>query len=346
MILLFTCELKKILSGPALWVFVGLCIVFNMWSIPTGLNGDFDTTTKFPTNLFGGYNTNEIAESYINTFKLTDRVAESMRIKYDSLQNIVDEKAIAGDSFAPYFGESTYFMHQSLFHGIAGIMGRLLLQGILLVTLLALLGIGYEKIHNTEHSIYASKTGRRIIYYKVAAIITSGIALYVLLIIITLAAYFIIFDYGNVWSSSISSGFNYIDDLIGARPFTTWQRFTVVSYMWASLGISLGLLICFSFMGIIIGILSRDFYIGFLMSIIINAVFIALPSVLPMNFYPRYTLYQTPIWLWLNSGLWFTDGGIFALWQNFETWGLLISLLISLVLCITAIKRFEKRDII
>ena len=345
MIRLFGYELKKILSITALWIFVGLCVVFNMWNIPFGSTVEVDTTTPFAINVFEYYNTSEVAEKYIYELNLTGRVATRMRAKYDDLQVRVDEKTIAGYSFSPYLGKYTFFMHLNVF-GNSGVMGRLLFQGILIAVLLALLGIGYEQINNTGHSIYATKIGRRILRYKVAASLVTGIGIYILLAIITLATYFTVFNFSNVWGSSISSGFNYISDIFISRPFATWHSFTVRSYLLASLGVSLGLIICFSLMGVIIGTFSKNGYIGFLIAVLVNAVCIILPAFFSINSYTHYVLHHTPIWLWWNSGLWFTDGGFITLWRNFELWGTGVSLLIFTAICILAVKKFEKRDIV
>ena len=342
--MLFWYELKKILSGTALWVFVMLCIAFNIWTSGVGLESELDTTTQFPANVFENHNTSEIAEFYISFFGLTGTVAERMREKYDALQTSVNERAIAGDSYSAYFGEHTHDMHLALFHSY-GLMGRLLLQGILLATLLTLFGVGYEQINHTEHSVYATKTGRRILWYKVGASLAATLGLYALLIATTFAFYFSVFDYSGVWESNVSSGFNYIRDLMGDRPFTTWQSFTVASYLLASLGVSVVLVICFSLMGVTIGTLSKNSYFGFLAAVTVNAVCIVLPIIIPRSVYAHYILIHTPILLWWNSGLWFTDGRFITLWRNFELWGAGISLLVLTALSILAVKKFEKRNI-
>ena len=341
---LFSYELKKILSGAALWVFVGLCVAFNMFTIPLNTHVELDTTTPFDMNVFESYNTSEVAEIYISALGLTGRVAERMRAKFDDLQAVTDNKAIAGYSYSPYFGERTHTMHLRLFGNI-GLTGMLLLQGILLSVLVTLLSVGYEQTNHTEHSVYATKTGRRILRYKIAASLAVSIGLYATLTTITLIVYFNVIDYSNVWNSSVSSGFNYLVDAFTVRPFTTWQSFTVRSYLLASLGVSLGLIICFSLLGAIIGTLSKNGYMGFLVVVLINAVCVALPIVLSVNLYIRYILFHAPIWLWFNSGLWFTDGGFITLWRNFELWGLGVSLLILAITCLLSVKKFEKRNI-
>ena len=337
-------ELKKVFSMMPLWVFVALCIAFNIWTIPTSLNSDLDTTTPFPTNVFESHNTNEIAESYISFFELTGRVAERMSAKYDALQIAAEERAVDGDSFSAYFGERTYDMHMHLFHGF-GLMGRLLFQGLLLAVLITLFSVGYEQANHTEYSIYATKTGRHILRYKIAASLVASIGIYAILTMATLAVYFSVFDYSNVWSGSVSSGFNFISDLTGNRPFVTWQSFTVATYLLASLGVSVVLIICFSLMGVIVGTLTKNTYIGFLVVALANVIFMILPMIIPRNLHTHYISFHTPILLWLNSRLWFTDGGFITLWRNFELWGTGISLLILTALCILAVKKFEKRNI-
>lgn len=345
MIRLLGHELKKILSGVVLWVFVILCIAFNIWTMPIGFNPELDTTTPFPVNVFENHNTSEIAETYISMFNLTGRVAERMRVKYDTLQSAVNERAVAGESYSPYWGEYTYFMHLRLFDSF-GIMGKLLFQGILLAILVTLLCVDYEKTNNTEYIVYATKTGRHILQCKIVASLIVSIGLYVLLSVITLAIYFTIFDFSSVWSSSVSSGFNFINDIMSSRPFITWHSFTVASYLLASFGLGLALVVSFMLMSVIVATLSKNAYIGFLTVLLINGICIFLSVIISRNHIAHYIANHTPIMLWLNADRWFTDGQWVTLWRNFELWGAGISLAILLVLCILFVKKFEKRSIV
>jgi len=343
---LFNLELKKLLFTPVLWVFIVLCIAFNITSTPNWLRrAELDTTSPFPYNVFEFHNTGAVADEYISMLNLTGRTADRMRAKYTALQYTANQRAIFGDSYSPYFGEHTQIMHVNLFHGVAGVMGRLLLQGILLAALLALLAVGYEQINNTEHVVYTTKTGRKVLRSKIWACMAAGIGVYALLAVVTFAIYFTMFDFAGVWGSSVSSGFNYIAG-ITPRPFITWRSFTVASYFRASLGMGLGLVICFSLMGVIVGSLSKNGYMGFLMLLLVNAVCMVLPVIIPNSTYAYFIPFHTPIWLWWNSHLWFTDGSTMTLWQNFELWGLGVSLAALAALCILAVKKFEKRNIV
>jgi len=343
--MLFLYELKKTFSGVALWCFFTLCIAFNLLTLPANRGIELDTTTPFPENVFENYNTSDVAEAYISFFGLTSRVADRMRAKYTDLQTTVDNKAQSGDSFSPYFGEMTYSMHHGLFYSL-GIMGRLLFQGILFAVLLQLLSVGYERANNTEHSVYSSKIGRRILRYKVAAGLVASALIYALLTAITLSVYFSIFDYGEVWNSSISSGYNYIIDNIIVRPFATWRQFTVASHLLTTIGVSIILITCFSLMGATVGTLSKNGYTGFLMTLLINGFFFVFPTFLSRNTYTRFVLYHTPIRLWWNIDLWFTDGGFITLWRNFELWGAGLSLLLLITISVLGVIRFNRKDIV
>lgn len=342
--MIFWYELKKILSMAVIWGFVALCVVFNIWQMPTGLNRDLDTTTRFSENVFAGLDTSDIAQSYLLFFGLEGRVAERMRAKFDALQAPVGERALSGDSYTPYFGEHTYKMHLSLFHSL-GVLGILLLQGILAAVLIALLSVGYEQANHTEPSVYATKTGRHLVSYKITASVVSAIVLYAMLVAVTLFVYFRLFDFSDVWGSSVSSGFNAMNSIVD-RPFTTWRGFTVATYLWASLGVSVGIVVCFSLMGAAIGLLAKNSYVGFLAVLFLNACLIVTPLMIPRHFYAHFIALHSPVYLWLNSGLWFTDGSLITLWRHFELWGLGISLGILAGCCILAVKKFEERNIV
>ena len=343
---LFWYEFKKLITNKALWAFLVLCVLFNIGTVLMNSNIEIDSSTPFPVNVFHDFDTLEIAEVYITELELSGRAARLMRAKYYALQPVVYDKALAGVSYDAYLGIQSHFMHQRLFSTfpIEGLMGRLYFMGILLSVFLGLLSTTYEKANNTEDCIYATKTGRYLLRYKIAASLAACLGLYVLLVLVSLFSHILVFDYANAWDSSISSGFNYLlDQFIGMRPFITWRSFTVASYLLAHVGSSIGLIICFLFFGIIVGICSKNEYIGFLIVILINAAFVALPSLFSINSVVRYVVMHSPIWIWWHSGLWFTDGGYITLWRHFELWGIGISLILLIALCILLVKMYEKK---
>ena len=375
-------ELKKIISLPAVWALIAACLVLNaliVFSISGDSYADYVGATSRQTgfilgeeynarlgqiqadasqadyknrlqaetsgmiDVFEGYQTGYIAKRYISYLGLTGRAAEDMRNKYASLQQAVNEKAENDESKTLYFAGSTYSQHCNLY---GALMRWLLVEGVLTSVLVVLLSVGHEYFNHTEQIVYAAKTGRRILRSKLSAALIAGCGVYVLLSLLTLSGYFIMNDSAGIWGSSVSSGFNYINDIIaGARPYVTWHSFTVSTYLLASMGLSAGIVLCCSLFGFVIGILIRNGYLGFLVFIILCASCVAIPMILPDNSYAKFVFVLSPVCLWWKQLYWFTDGGFDILWKNFETVGLSASLILAALLCPLSFAWFRKRDI-
>jgi hypothetical protein len=373
-------ELKKILLSPMLLVLLALCFGFNLLIIlpdayyfsyadyvadasrttgyrlgtefdaktaelePGETRDYFEEDTTGKTDIFDGYDTAYIAEAYISRLGLSGYAAGAMRDKYAALQSAVDSKAASDESLTLYFASDTVYEHRQLYQNT---MGFLLLECAIIAALIMLLSLGYEHICRTTHTVYATKTGRDILRHKMFASLSAGIIAFAVLMGLTLAAYFAFNDYGNIWGSSVSSGFNYITDILadGVRPFVTWQSYTVWSYLLASLGISALLSLCFGLMAFVIGAWMKNSYIGFLVLLIFNAGCIVFAFMFPHKL-PSYLAVLTPVWLWMKQPYWFTDGGADILWRNFETIGACASLVLLAGLCVLSAIIFRKRDIV
>jgi hypothetical protein len=379
---LFWYEVRKALSSAAVWIFVAICLAINILTViseskyvyadfvggvskETGviLGDEFSSElesltvgeaykqykdvlqaqTSDPVDVFADYRTDYIAESYISARGLTGKFADAMRAKYAAMQGVIDEKVKIGEGMTLYFAGITHDRHEALFSTVCG---RLTMGGMLLAALLTLLLIGYERMNRTEQIVYSTNIGRLILRRKLLAAMTAGIALYALMTAITLAVWFSANEYGSTWGSGVSGGFNYIADLIaGNRPFATWFSFSVLEYLFATAGLSAAVIACFVLMGFIVGIWTRNSYIGFIVLVILTALLVWLPSWLPVNSYSYFTAMLSPIWLWLKRFVWFTDGDMDIIWRNFELLGTAGSLLILSALCVLTAKMFRKRNI-
>jgi hypothetical protein len=226
-------------------------------------------------------------------------------------------------------------------------MGWMLIEGMIFSMLLSILSMGWEQINHTELLTYSTKVGRMLLLRKVTASLTAGLGFFILIAFVTLSFYFVRNDYSGVWADNVSSGYNYITDLVaGNRPFTTWHSFTVLGYLLASLGISAGLVACSSLMGAAAGVFAKNSYIGFLGVMLVNATCIVIPIVVTPAVFVKYLFILTPVWLWLKSPHWFTDGTIDVLFKNFETLGLCLSLGMTLCVLTAVVVRFGKRDLV
>ena len=228
--------------------------------------------------------------------------------------------------------------------------GRLLVEGALISALLVLLSVGYANNHRTEDIVYSTKKGRGILRSKMTSSLSAGLGAYNLLALFTYLVYFGLHEYGSIWGSNVSSVFNYRYDVIaGFRPFVTWYSFNVFTYFLAMLGMSIGVILCFSLMAFSVGVWIRNHYIGFIVFLAINAIFVALPVQIPQTLtaglYVKYYFMLSPVWLWLKHSIWFTDGDVDILLPHFETLGLCVSLLILTTFCVFAAIYFRKRDL-
>jgi hypothetical protein len=383
---LYWYELKKLLSSAAVWGFIAVCLLFNFF-LAINSSGDeyadfvgtvsgdtgyilgqsfYEKLSQFKagggqtellerlksdtdnvTDVFDDYETKDIGESYIAASGAKGSFAEAMRDKYSALQKVVDEKAVKNESLTLYFAAATHDRHQQLFSSLTG---WLIIEGVLIATLLVFLSVGYENNHRTEDIVYSARKGRSILRTKITASISAGLGSYIILAMFTFFVYFSFNDYGDIWGSNVSSVFNYRYDLIaGYRPFVTWHSFRVLTYFAATLGMSVGLILCFSLMSFSISVLIRNHYVGFLVFVVSNAAIIVLPmqisQTLTVGLYARYYSMLTPVWLWLKHSIWFTDGDVDILWPHFETLGLCTSLLVLIALCMLAVIYFRKRDL-
>ena len=384
---IYRLELKKLYSSVTLWVLIILFLVFNIFLVisnsgdkyvdfigeishETGyvLNEDFynklsqvqandieadyleqlQLDTYQVEDVFDEYNINEVGERYIEATGAPERFAKIMRNKYSDLQNVVNKKGESNEAMTLYFAGATYYMHQLLFKDL---MGWLIVEGVLISALLILLSLGYENNNRTEGIVYSTKTGRNILRSKFAASISAALGGYLLLFTVTFLIYFSMNDYSGIWGSSVSSIFNYRNDIIaGVRPFVTWHSYSVFTYFLATMAMSIGLICSFTLMAFIIGTMIQNSYISFFVFLIINALMIAIPLMIPnttlFSYYIKYYSMLSPVWLWLKHSLWFTDGDTDTLWKYFETMGLCVSILALTAFSILAAARFKRRDII
>lgn len=334
-------ELKKLLLSPVIVGFVVLCIIFNAMIAVASYN-DLDSDNDVETvNIFEDFQTSEIAEAYISKYSITSVNAENIRSKYDKLQPVVDGKSTNGDALSTYFGKQTHYRHSLLF---GTMFMAIIAESCLLALFAALLSVTYEQMRGTEPIICASTVGRRVLMPKLYASMTATAALTVVIIAVSLIVFFLRFDFSGVWKDNVSSMYNYAMNEYG-KPFITWRSFTVAGYLWATIGVSFGLAICFCLLGYAIGVWIRSGHGAFIAAASVVGITFFVKPLLPIGSVLRGIWNLTPVWLWKNSGMWFTDGGADIVWANFESVGLLASLAVLSVFTCMAAECFKRREL-
>ena len=375
-------EWRKLFRLPALWAFLALSLLFNALLICTlsewertffnetsadaallGQRVDepfLDGLAALPEtenrtvllqsvtgleNIFETYDTGILKEFYTDVVENSQAAVSWMAWKYDTLSSRVDHLARTDAGMDVYAGPVTQGSHQFLFGtlmrsilgeaGIAAMLGTLYL-------------LGYEKMHQTESLACASRTGRRLRKVKVLASLAASPVFLTLVAAPTLGLYFARFDYGGVWSASVSSQFNYLTDMLLTRPFLTWGDFTVAGYLAAVLALGAALTAAFSLLAALCGVLVRSPYLAALVLGVLCFGGLGLTSVLGnLKLWVGYVVscFQPTI-VWLCCGGWFTELGLNAVlpWQ--ETIAVGADLLLLGAGTALALRRFRRKDVL
>ena len=375
------CEWRKLFHLPALWAFLGLCLVFNGLLIATQSPYDraFFNDTSADAELLGQrvdgeflaglsampetenrelllqsvagledvfetYDTGELADFYTGVVKTSPLAMEWMTWKYGLLAERVEHLSQTDAALDLYAGPATYGSHQFLF----GALFRAILgESAILAMLGTLYLLGYEGLHQTEGLACATRTGRRLWGVKLLAALPASTVVYGLLASFTLTPYFLLYDYGGIWSASVSSQFNYFSDMLFVRPFLTWGDFTVGQYLTAALGLGAALTAVFSLLAAVFGIFIRNSYLAALALMALCFGGLGIVSALgELGWWAVYLIacFQ-PVIVWLSCSAWFTELGLTAVlpWQ--ETIAVGLNLLLLGGGAILVLRRFSRKDV-
>ena len=375
------CEWRKLFHLPALWAFLGLCLVFNGLLIATQSPYDraFFNDTSADAELLGQrvdgeflaglsampetenrklllqsvagledvfetYDTGELADFYTGVVKTSPLAMEWMTWKYGLLAVRVEHLSQTDAALDLYAGPATYGSHQFLF----GALFRAILgESAILAMLGTLYLLGYEGLHQTEGLACATRTGRRLWGVKLLAALPASTVVYGLLASFTLTPYFLLYDYGGIWSASVSSQFNYFSDMLFVRPFLTWGDFTVGQYLTAALALGAALTAVFSLLAAVFGIFIRNSYLAALALMALCFGGLGMVSALgELGWWAVYLIacFQ-PVIVWLSCSAWFTELGLTAVlpWQ--ETIAVGLNLLLLGGGAILVLRRFSRKDV-
>ena len=373
------CEWRKLFYLPALWAFLGLCLVFNGLLIATQSPYDraFFNDTSADAELLGQrvdgeflaglsampetenrklllqsvagledvfetYDTGELADFYTGVVKTSPLAMEWMTWKYGLLAERVEHLSQTDAALDLYAGPATYGSHQFLF----GALFRAILgESAILAMLGTLYLLGYEGLHQTEGLACATRTGRRLWGVKLLAALPASTVVYGLLASFTLTPYFLLYDYGGIWSASVSSQFNYFSDMLFVRPFLTWGDFTVGQYLTAALALGAALTAVFSLLAAVFGIFIRNSYLAALALMALCFGGLGIVSALgELGWWAVYLIacFQ-PVIVWLSCSAWFTELGLTAVlpWQ--ETIAVGLNLLLLGGGAVLVLRRFSRK---
>ena len=349
-------ELRKLLCGPAIWLFLALCLAVNTLFV-------FGTGHRYAIAQANEQMQKE-GTRYSEDYGLFDGLAEDMLAilrrdqdmsplakkvqlwKYAKLAPEIEATAQRGDYLDVYFFDGSKWIHENAFEDL----GRLLnAECAAFFVLMALWALGCEHMAGTAQTALATKTGRKIAAHKIAAALLLGTGFFAALHGLSYALCFAVNDFSQVWGQSISSQSRTIlMDFFGPMPILTWGPMTVGGYFWRCLLASFLNCLALGLTAIPFGLLVKNVYAAFCgvagvcFLQLMAGLFGSAWGVQPFAWYLAMAL---PVTQLLRTRYWCTDGGGVMLLPHFE---LLYPLIVIALLCpvlLFAVRRFKRKEI-
>ncbi|BBI31261.1 hypothetical protein [Cohnella abietis] len=279
-----------------------------------------------------------IAEDEIGKYGLSGQAAETVRKNYAKLTERLDTLIQNGEHKNLFYSGPHYQMHTLLFKTL---LRALLFQIMILVVLITGYISKYEFEHRTHLLAYSTKRGRKLAVDKLlVSIVASGIVT-TILVGLTFAAYFIIYDYSRLWHVPISSFFNAEYKL----PYISWWNMSFLTFLLCSVALVYACQLLFSAVTFVLSTFIRNSYYIFAGFAILFGLILLLPSVVPFDSNAVLLSVYTPFNLVLNPQNRFMEGGAFGTSKYYEIITIAAWSLLLLTLCWLSIKRFMKQNI-
>lgn len=282
--------------------------------------------------------TASIAESVINSARLSGKAADTLRKEYKKLGNRFEKLKENGEHKNLFFLGKIYKMHSFLFKTLFKVI---IFEVMILVVLITASLVNYEFENGTHNLAYSSKRGRKIIVDKLFVSIISSIIITTIIMGLTLLAYFILFDYSGLWNVPISTAFNWEENL----PYISWWNMSFAQYLFSAIGVVYICELLFAGITFVISKIIKNSYIVFFIFVIIFGGSILIPGFMPTSSNAIFITGFTPFCLILNPFLWFMGNGSSTVFKYYEIITVGVWSILLIILCTLCIKRFKRESI-
>ncbi|KAA0546898.1 hypothetical protein FZW96_12955 [Bacillus sp. BGMRC 2118] len=278
------------------------------------------------------------ADSVIHMYGLKGTSKEAIQNQYEKLHIRLGELTDHNEHKNLFFMGTVHEMHSLLFKDI----GRALVFELMILVVLITASItNYEFEHRTALVSYTSKRGRKLVVNKFLAALFINTCTTVLIVGITLWAYFSTFNYSGLWKVSISNYFNTEMKL----PYISWWELSFVEYLLLSMLLLFLVQIIFMSFSFVFSIYLKNTYLVFFLFAALVGIGILLPSLVPLTSELPFILNCNPFTFILNPHEWMMGNGHFTIYKFYEaiTLGVWIVLLGSF--SIFSVYKFRKQEL-
>ncbi|MCJ8008731.1 hypothetical protein ACFFF5_08955 [Lederbergia wuyishanensis] len=296
-----------------------------------GMAKSFDPT-------YAKFNINKMGEEAINGSRLSGTAAEMLRNEYTKFATRFEELKKNKEYMHWFFAGKPYAMHSLLFRTL---FITVLIEAMILVVLSTALITNFEFENRTQLVTYTARRGRKLMLDKfIASLITTSI-ITLFLLIITLASFFMAFDYSYLWKTVISSGFNWDYNF----PYVPWWDFSFLTYLLLAIIISYICMLLFSTFTFSLSVMLKNSYFTFILFAVIFIALFILPAFIPGSLQLKILAGFNLSSLVLNPHQWWMGTGGLTMFKYYEVSTILAWTVIFAICCYVALKKFAKLDI-
>lgn len=262
-----------------------------------------------------------------------------LRDGYERLDERVDEIVKNGENhhFFPYpiyvsSGNSDWFNSQFT---QMSVMGFLWMFSFVLAGMAAARSLGGSLLGNMQGMLYTPRKGRKLILYKMLAVLAVSGMVYLAFYLLATALYCYWYRLDLYWDVPMASMIQYTGQLIPRFPIT------VGGYWWFQLGVGLATVLIMALDFSAAMALTKNFYAGSAISVGVSLLLLGVILMVP-GAQNSFLLMGSPIGLFLQAGNFLQEQFLFSILPHFEGVMLLVWCGIAAILATLGFVRFRK----
>lgn len=258
---------------------------------------------------------------------------------YDHLGERVEEIRKNGENhqmlpfLLTWYRNSEWFVFQ--FAG-GSAMAILWAFSFVLAGIIAARSLGGSLMNHIPGMVYTGKTGRRLVWHKIMAVLAASGGAYIALYLLITVFYLFLFRLDLYWNVPLASMVDFDSSTIPRIAIT------VGGYWWFQLGVGLGAVLIMALVFSAAMVLTKSFYAGSAVSVGIALFLLLIVQMMPAM-RNSLMLMSTPIGLYLNIGNFVQlQSFLFAILPHFEGLSLLIWGGFAAILAVLGFVRFRR----
>ena len=262
-----------------------------------------------------------------------------LRDGYERLDERIDEIVKNGENhhFFPYpiymsSGNSNWFNSQFT---QMSVMGFLWMFSFVLAGMAATRSLGGSLLGNMQGMVYTRKKGRRLILYKLLAVLAVSGMVYLVFYLLATALYCYCYRLDLYWDVPLASM------ICDGQAVIPRFSITVGGFWWFQLGVGLATVLIMALIFSAAMALTKNFYAGSAISLGISLLLLGLIQMVPAA-QNSFLLMGSPIGLYLNVGKFLQQQFLFSILPHFEGISLLIWGVVAAILAALGFVRFRR----